>query len=379
MKSFYSWKQKEKGKAKEESPAPQEHGATITERIATNEQRPGWRNSWNMTPAERARLHEQKKSWKDERAGAAARGGTFIEEVRPVSGHNGANQHDDEFEQAILTAVRETSKGDATEDSRIEHAIRSSVQAIRRRSTTMQSFASASSRASSAQDSGYLSDIKRPVLEEANKNAPGSAHVPEDILDITDEEYQALIEQAVALSISDSQHRGTRRVDSDDSEEDEDFKQALVRSQTDRSLSHENDEDDEEYKKAIQISEKELENNGVDEEEELRKAIEASQAEQNTNGGDDEEELRRAIEESERAHREDLARASSLRTEEDIVLEYVKKQSLAEAEFRKTRGAEGGASGDVDMDEELRRALEESMKSQESVGRGGGGGPSKLG
>ncbi|KAI1209600.1 glycosyltransferase family 1 protein [Annulohypoxylon truncatum] len=367
MKDFYLWKQKEKGKARDESPASSNHGSVITEQIVGNEPpKTGWFNTRHLSYEERKKLQEQKKAWKKKRAEAAATGGTFIEE-HPATN---STRDDHNFEEAILTAVRETSRGDESEDARVEQAIRSSVRLLRSRSTTLSSLASTISQAT--QDSGYISmvdhkhplpnhDIKQPV---AGPALP--PRMPEDLTNITDEEYQALIEQAVQLSIAEQQGSGVQRHDVDSSE-DEDYKRALERSQTERSAGGEDDQD---YKEAIQASG--VEGRRPDDEEELRKAIEASQAEQ-TQGVTDDEELRRAIEESEKAHKEQLARASSLRTEEDIVLEYVKKQSLAEEEFRKTRGKQADTA---DEDEELRRALEESMRTESGARRGGGGGPS---
>lgn len=370
MKGFYLWKQKEKGKAREDSPSSSAHGSVITEQIVGNEPpKTGWLNTRHLSFDERRKLQDQKKAWKKKRAEAAATGGTFIEE--PPTTHT--PRDDQNFEEAILTAVRETSRGDAVEDSRVEQAIRSSVRLLRSRSTTISSLASTFSHASSAQDSGYMSmtDLRRPLPNyDIKQPVTGPALPPRmpDDLNITDEEYQALIEQAVQLSIAEGQVSGVQRHDVDSSD-DEDYKRALVRSQTERSGG---DEDDEDYKKAIQASE--AERGSLDEEEELRKAIEASQMEQ-TQGVTDDEELRRAIEESEKEHKEQLARASSLKTEEDIVLEYVKKQSLAEEEFRKAKGKQADTA---DEDEELRRALEESMRTESGVSRGGGGGPSQF-
>ncbi|KAI1103665.1 glycosyltransferase family 1 protein [Jackrogersella minutella] len=374
MKGFYSWKQKEKGKTRDESPAASEHGSTITEQIINNEPpKTGWLHTRHLSYDMRKELHEKRKSWKKKRAETAATGGTFIDE--PLSSNtNSPREQDADFEQAILTAVRETSKGDPAEDARIEQAIRSSVKVLRNRSTTMSSFASTASRASSALDSGYISDIKR-ALPDYDTKRPGPELPPRhDIMDITDEEYQALVEQAVQLSIAEQQPKGVRRHDTDSSEEDEEFKKALERSQTDLSARDEDDEDDEDYKKVIQASE--VERGSLDDEEELKKAIAASQAAQTTGVVDDDEELRRAIEESERAHKEELARASSLRSEEDIVMEYVKKQSLAEEEYRRAKGKQADSSHDDD--EALRRALEESMRTEGEIERGGGGGPSHI-
>ncbi|KAI4869725.1 glycosyltransferase family 1 protein [Hypoxylon rubiginosum] len=387
MRGFYLWKQKEKGKARDGSPAPPEHGSVITEQIIGNEPpKTGWLHTRNLSLDERKKLQDQKKAWKKKKADAAATGGTFIEEAPRGPGTDSTHEQDAEFEAAILTAVRETSRGDSSEDARIEQAIRSSVRALRSRSATVNSFASASTIAStiasSAQDSGYMSDFKRPLpdidvrhprsdYDIKHPSSPPPAlppRSPDELLDITDEEYQALVEQAVQLSIAEHQQGGIVRRDTSESEEDEQFKRALERSQTERSA------EEEEYKKALEASEAERQKEGNPDEEELRKALEVSQVEQTgaAGGNDDDEELRRVLEESERAHKEEMARASSLKTEEDIVLEYVKKQSLAEEEFRKAQGKQTGGGDDVG-DEELRRALEESMQSWSEAGRGGGG------
>ncbi|KAI1803598.1 glycosyltransferase family 1 protein [Daldinia bambusicola] len=386
MKGFYLWKQKEKGKTKEITPLPPAHGSAITRQIASNEpQRTGWLQSRSLSSEERRNLHDQRTSWKQKQAETAAIGGTFIDEkVRSVSGTGNTHDEDEEFERAIMTAVRETSTGDASEDARVEQAIRSSVRALRTRSTTVGSVSSDNSRTSNGRDSGYFPDIKRPYQEDARHSISGPAQTPgtlEDSLEITDEEYQALIEQAVQLSMAEPHRSGVRRHDLDDSEEDEDLKEVLQRSQTEKTIQ---EQDEENYKAALKASEAEQESKRgfADDDEELRKAIEASQAEQdqgNNNGGgggDDDEELRRAIEESERAHKEELA----LKSEEDIVMEFVKKQSLAEAQYRKARGKGKYADyeEEEDEDEELKRALEASMQTDSGVSRGGGGGPSTF-
>ncbi|KAI0105960.1 glycosyltransferase family 1 protein [Daldinia grandis] len=376
MKGFYTWKQKEKGKTKEITPIVPMHGTAITEQIASNEpQRAGWLQTRSLSSEDRRKLHDQKNSWKQKQAESTATGGTFIDEkVRSVSGTGNKRDEEEEFERAILIAVRETSTGDASEDARVEQAIRSSVRALRTRSTTIGSLASTNSRASSTQDSGYFTDIKRPYPEDIKHPLPGQSRASEDSMEITDEEYQALIEQAVQLSMTEQHGSGVRRHDHEDSEDD-DFKQVLQRSHTDKSVG---DRDEENYKMALKASEAEHENKGgFTDDEELRKAIEASQVEQTQgNNGDDDEELRRAIEESERAHKEELA----LKSEEDIVMEFVKKQSLAEDQYRKARGKGKYANyeDDEDEDEELRRALEESLQTDGSKEVGGGGGPSRF-
>jgi hypothetical protein len=77
------------------------------------------------------------------------------------------------------------------------------------------------------------------------------------------------------------------------------------------------------------------------------------------------------MEASEREHRDREQLDERQRTEEDIVFEYVKKQSLAEEEYRRAKAAgkgkaasgpgEGDGGGDEEEDEDLRRAMEESL------------------
>lgn len=139
MKGFYALKQKEKGKSRDASPSPPEQASSSTENL--NEvSRTGWFQNRNINAAEKRSLLDQKRAFKKRRAE-----GPFIEEdVRSISTTD-TRELDHEFETAIQAAVHETSRGDPVEDARIEQVIRSSVKAMRRRSTTMSSFASSNS------------------------------------------------------------------------------------------------------------------------------------------------------------------------------------------------------------------------------------------
>jgi hypothetical protein len=99
---------------------------------------------------------------------------------------------------------------------------------------------------------------------------------------------------------------------------------------------HDVDEDDEHLKAALEASARESAA-PPDDEEELRLALEASAREHVSAPAASEDELRRALEESRRSGDEEADRA---RREEAIVLEFVRKQSLAEAEFGKGKKAE---------------------------------------
>ncbi|KAI0810163.1 hypothetical protein GGR55DRAFT_127437 [Xylaria sp. FL0064] len=373
MKGFYALKQKEKGKSRDSSPSAPGRAPTSTENLG-GLPGGGWFQGRNTSTDEILKLLERKKAWKKRRAD-----GPFIEEdMRSVSTNENPNELGDEFEAAIQAAVHETSRGNAAEDAHVEQAIRSSLKTMRKGSTTTNSHGSSDSGfPSTGIPSAWVPDVERPH-DEKRKN-PFS---PEGLENITDEEYQALIEEAIKLSMTQNQHDPIRM---DDLEEDDEkyvnIRHAMKQSQTEKSTSDE----DEEYRRALEASQAEHETRkqredqgGEFDEEVLRRAIEASQAEQHIyQPADDDEELKRAIEESEKAHQAELARINSLESEEDTVMEYVKKQSLAEAASRNAGENNAGVGTNADEDEELRRALEESMKTEGEMQRGGGGGPSQ--
>lgn len=399
LKTYYNWRQKEKGKGPDSSPRrpfPVAEASSATDGLAVPTEAPktGWKHTKNLSWDERKRLQEQKKAWEGRQAAAAAglaSGSHVTEDVNAARLANQADRaesQDPEFEQAIQLAVRETSNGDEDEDAKIEQAIRHSVRELRRRSTL--SLASKVSNQLSTQPTGSSSDASEAETRntshygfpsEVKGQIPFS---PEDFENITDEEYQALIEQAVQLSIADDHRKSQQTEGVLGRDDDEKFQQALKRSQTDKaSSSH---VEDAELRKAMEASEAEHAarsrqgSNGQDDDddEELKRAIAASQAaEAQGRGAEDEEEFKRALEASQKEHQEELARAKANKTEEEIVMEYVKKQSLAEAQFQqKGKGTETSAHED---DEDLKRAIEESMrasgKAGESSGSGSGAGP----
>ena len=82
-----------------------------------------------------------------------------------------------------------------------------------------------------------------------------------------------------------------------------------------------------------------------------------AQAEPDT---DDDEEVKRALEASKVTHEEHLSRT---KTEEEIVMEYAKRQSLVEEEHKKAlQKKQINARDGTDDDSDLKRALEESLK-----------------
>ncbi|CAI4219252.1 unnamed protein product [Parascedosporium putredinis] len=268
--------------------------------------------------------------------------------------------HDDEeFERAIQTSVRETSQGNAEEDRLIERAIRASVSEFQRRGSQLP-------------NPREMMDVKRPE----GPSSAGTESTEDVDLEITDEEYQALIEKAIqqSLILHASGLTGPRPGHGDSASEDgdEELKEALERSKSDASAQAES----------------------VDREaEEMKKAIEESKA--NAHFGSQRPRSHRQ-EESKATHEAEATRAATAKTEEEIVLEFVRKQSLAEEEFRKQMAREKGKMRDTgpehedqgqgndheddeDEDEDLKRALEMSLGLHEDEEGRSKGGPSTLG
>lgn len=286
----------------------------------------GFFNTLGMSFDERKALHARKAAWKKAHVetrvptDVASRTGSAS---RTETSSTYSAEEDAEFERAIQASVRETSNGNPDDDARIEDAIRASVNQVR-------------------------------SMGQGLPGAKAETHEDED-LSITDEEYQQLIEKAIHQSMS-AQDLREDPLGSDD----EDLKRVL-----------------EESKNPI------VRGYGSDDDEDLKRVLEESkQPESAGQTGDDDEELRRAIEESMTAHKDEESKLQAAKTEEDIVLEYVKKQSLAEEEYRKqvAKGkgkATEGTHGDDD-DEELKRVMEESLRLSGRSGEGSGAGSSRA-
>ncbi|TLD17038.1 uncharacterized protein PgNI_00355 [Pyricularia grisea] len=262
----------------------------------------GFWHTRKLSFEKRKQLHAQKEAWKRGQAGGA--GGSSA--APPPQ----ANFEDEELERAIRESVKQTSNGDPEEDVRIEQAIRQSVSEMHR-----------------PENNSGKASLRYPEPAATAVGAQSSD-------DISDEQYQALIEEAVRQSLQSHNKAGDYR------------------------------------NKAI--------DDGEDDDEQLRLAIKQSIEHGQTasyGGGETDQDLKRALYESEAAHWEQQRRDEAARTEEEVVLEYIKKQSLAEGEYaRKGKGPAAAAASvtreDEEHDEDLKRALEESLKM--SSGRPGG-------
>ncbi|KAK5658750.1 hypothetical protein OQA88_1560 [Cercophora sp. LCS_1] len=328
LKGFYDLKSKEK------EIGDRGDGTTDTPSSAP---KTGWFHTRNLSFEERKRLHTEKLAWRKQQR-------TDRSIPRSSGSGDSANgavtAEDEEFERAILASVQQTSRGDSEEDARVEAAIRASVREMRRIAEEQ----SRERRGPVPQDVYSPEKVQIPVPERDGAlvaELDGST-VDDDLRNITDEEYQALIEEAVKLSLTEQQQHLQRQAERHD-QVDED--------------------DDAELLKAIELSRAESFRKAPPQEEGV--------------AGDDDVELRRALEESERAHRQELRRQM---TEEEIIMEYVKKQSLAEEEYRKAKG-KGKATNERNEEspeflEDLDRAVRESLIAPKGRPRGGSAGPS---
>lgn len=242
----------------------------------------------------------------------------------PVNWEKSLNA-DAEFEEAIIASVRETSRGDPEEDDMVEVAIRESILAMQQQG----------------------SSLPDPVRLKTEGIRDSAAVFEDEEYKITDEEYQNLIEQAIRESLVGHERElsalpgsSPRVLDAKIAQTDE--------PRSSGSAFTPNSDEDADLQHAIDESRKTPPNLPPREKEE----------------DDDEEHLRKAIE----ASMNEMERLKKEKTEEEIVMEYVKKQSLAEDDFKKQNASKGKGrevsevASNASDDEELKRAIEESLK-----------------
>ena len=177
-------------------------------------------------------------------------------------------------------------------------------------------------------------------------------------------------------------------------EEDEAVERAIKASmaelQRDRAARRAPDEDDEDLRKAMAASEAESHGAPVEHDKELERALAQSLKEQRRKHGsdsewdsepdtEDDEEYKKALKASQHGSMEEQlpayeaaapgsghepsgdVKSHQERSEEDIVMEYVKKQSLLEEQHRSAVGGKGKAPQTDEHDEELQQAMKLSM------------------
>lgn len=406
-------------KAQKKAPGEEEE-EEYTGPLPDEEPKTGFFQTKHLSLEERKKLHAMKKAWKKRNEGKATTAGTTSgtndlgritssssqsvttptpsSSAHPSSTPSILDAESEDMEQAIRESVAQTSTGNRDEDARIEAQIRISVQEMRRvaeanrrqqhmrdwknpalSSTPSSTFVAAPSSSASSMTAVGGGAATPDWRSSAKGQQAVAGGIPNE--NISDEEYEALIAEAVRQSMTaqvqahrQQQQQGPPPGETSDAE-DELYHGITM---TDNTLADSN-------------TTHEL--GGNQEDEHLMRAMRESMGGGgNNNNNDDDEEFKRAMDESARAHREQLARASSERTEEEIIIEYVKKQSLAEEAFRQEKakaaqkggkqqqaGGGGATAGgnQEEEDEDLKRAVEESLRM--SSGGPKEGGPSSAG
>ena len=219
----------------------------------------------------------------------------------------------DDLDEAIRASVLETSKGNPDEDAEVERAIRASMAEL---------YKSRRERAETQHGTGDEdADLKRALEASVTE-----AHGPTNPNPLYDEE----LERALAQSLKEQRQKRSSG-DEWDSDEDEDYNQAIQASQNPSVVVGQGPSSSSDRPPAYDPGHLA----GTTEQE-----FQAQQAQQ---AGE---------------------KTQQQKTEEQIVMDYVKKQSLLEEEHRKSLAAKAGPStNDDDDDEELQQALKMSMQS----------------
>jgi hypothetical protein len=269
-------------------------------------------------------------------------------------------EENESLERAIKQSVEQTSTGDREEDARIEAAVRASVMEMRRAAEQQQQQQQPQQQQQQPplqhgqQGPGWITEQK--AAPAAAEEAAGGL-TDEEWTNITEEEYQALIEEAVQQSLLQQeadpyqQWEDSAGLTAAGGSGSKMMAEQLPRDLTipsstatpppqttpgtgtpptyrsaTPSIHHTNPEDANPPRYS------------TDQQQQAEQAQAAGEEEE------DEAQLRLAIQQSEHEHRtraEEMARQLS---EEEIVLEYVKRQSLAEEEFRRRAGGGGGSA-----------------------------------
>ena len=209
---------------------------------------------------------------------------------------------EDDFEEAIKASVAATSKGNPEEDQMIERAIRASVMELQ-------------SASRGGDDESAIQKAIKASIKEAQLARAGFSDNHEGT-----EEHEKHLAEAIEQSLHEHGHLSRAR----SAPNAEDFDDSGIESEG---------------------------------EEHVKAAIERSKAEVGGNAQD--EELQKAIELSKRAHDDHAQETSKTKTEEEIVLEYVRKQSLLEEEHRQKMGSATAPA--ESHDQELERAMQASL------------------
>lgn len=311
----------------------------------------GFMQTRHLTFDERKKLHEDRKTRREEeRRKLEAEQGHSQHKFCPFCRRTAPHTHEpravqtqahvggvdgsvdvDHFEQAIHESVAATSRGNAEEDMMIERAIRASVRELQ------------SSQGSNLTDEESLNRAIQASISEAARHRSDEQHPG---ITMTDEEaeHQVLLEQAIQASLAQHQLKtAASPVADDDADHEANLKLAMQMSKED-----------------------------VNKSEAARLLHEHK-------------EIELALAQSKNEH-------AKTKTEEDVILEYVQKQSMLEAEHKKSVEGKRTEPAPVEVasvappvatpastiddymspadEEALRRAIEESMDTTHGAASG---------
>lgn len=240
------------------------------------------------------------------------------------------NQAPDEFEEAIQRSVTATSKGNPEEDAMIERALRASVNELKY--------------ARKATGSNYEAYDRAVAAGTAEASTGGDYHAntDDDDQDEDDPELAEALQQSLQHAeavnpgasstnqFSLPRDSGFGSEDEDEDDDDDDYRRAVEESKTLHSTQTATPTPQSKSQPTLPhttIAQKES-----------NYATDAAQGDKKDEDSDPD--LQLAITASDREHRSKEDEAARQRTEEEIVLEYVKRQSLLEEELRRKRESE---------------------------------------
>jgi hypothetical protein len=291
----------------------------------------GFLQTRHLSFDERKKLHEERKARREEERQKSIAAGEHSH--CPFCRRSAAHSH---TPRAVQTTPIVLDNPTADQDEQFEHAIHASV--------------AATSRGNPEEDMMIERAIRASVRE--LQNAQGSK--------LSDQEA---LERAIQASVAEGRRRRSDEepvsatTNDDDREHQELLEKAIQQSLAEYHLPQDEGDVD------------------TDEDEDVKLALKLSETEPAT--GDEEGMLKAALEKSQAEHQEKTEKA---KTEEEIVIEYVKKMSLAEQHHaavagkqKETGTAEPAEHGESEADAEaLRKAIEESMKGTSEGGQASG-------
>ena len=291
--------------------------------------------SWRQQEAERTRaLRRQESAGTGSQAGAPPQPTQAELEAQLRAGEE---EDQRELERAIAASVAEASRGDPEEDQLIASAIRASIAELERT------------------DVGAVPTQEEE--EEALRRAITASMSEAGKKDATEEE-QKMLEETLRRSLLETRSRRQHGSDSewdtdgDETEEDEDYQRIIAES---KELAHLHANHPDDYAQAAQLArlaqqqqtgivgaaDRAVGSNATDGESTrlgtmmTGETSYTARAHDGNNDDDEDEEMKRILRESEQAEHERKENVERQRTEEEVVLEYVRKQSLLEEEHRR--------------------------------------------